>query len=325
LHLRYVTSSPRAGASVLVVFLLLAVAALAGCQPPGGENRLSIATGGSGGVYNVYGGGLADQISENLDGYIATAETTSASVDNMYFVADGKSDIGFSLADTAADGVNGEGVFDEPLPAQALAQLYINYTQVVTTEDAGIETVEDLADRSVSVGDPGSGTEVVALRVLDAAGIDPENDIGREQLSVSESVEAIRDRNIDAFFWSGGLPTGAIVDLATTDNVKLLPTLDYLDELQQRYGGEIYQEAEIPGDVYEGVEGVPTIGVPNYLVVNEDMDEELAYRLTRLLFERQEQLEAVHEEAANLDFDTAQEVSPLELHPGARRYYEEED
>lgn len=309
--------------SVLISTLLLAVV-LTGCEPPGGENRLSIATGGSGGVYNVYGGGLAEQISENLGGYIATAETTSASVDNMYFVADGKSDIGFTLADTAADGVNGEGVFDERLPTQALAQLYINYTQIVTTEGSGIETVEDLAGRSVSVGDPGSGTEVVALRVLEAAGIDPESDISREQLSVSESVEAIRDRNIDAFFWSGGLPTGAIVDLATTDDIKLLPTLDYLEDLQQRYGAQIYQEAEIPGDVYEGVESTPTIGVPNYLVVNEDMDEELAYNLTRLLFERQEQLEAVHQEAANLDFDTAQEVSPLELHPGARRYYEEE-
>ncbi len=316
-------ASPVGNVLVLLGLVFIAVFA-AGCQPPGGENRLSIATGGSGGVYNVYGGGIADQISANLEGYVATAETTSASVDNMYFVADRKSDLGFTLADTAADGVSGEGIFDEPLPVQALAQLYTNYTHVVTTEDTGIDTVEDLAGQSVSVGDPGSGTEVVALRVLEAAGMDPDADIRGEQLGVSESVDALRDRSIDAFFWSGGLPTGAITDLATTDDIRLLPTIDYLDGLQREYGGEIYLEAEIPADVYETGEDVPTVGVPNYLVVNEAMDEELAYELTRLLFEQQEELEDVHSEAANLDFENAQDVWPLELHPGARRYYEEE-
>ena len=298
------------------------LAACAG-EAPGGGNRLSIATGGTGGVYYVYGGALADQITQNIEGVEATAETTSASVDNMNLIATEDSDIAFTLADTAADAVEGREDFREAVPAQALAQLYTNYTQVVTTADSGIRSVEDLRGRQVSVGSPGSGTEVIALRVLDEAGIDPDSDIGREQLGVDESVDAVRDGTLDAFFWSGGLPTGAVTDLATTDRIVLLPTTEYLDALQARYG-EVYQEATIPAGTYEGLEqDVAVIGVPNYLVVNESMDEELAYDITRLLFDRQDALAQAHPEARNLDINVAPQVPPLELHPGARRYYDE--
>ena len=177
--------------------------------------------------------------------------------------------------------------------------------------------------KRVSVGSPGSGTEVIALRVLEAAGIDPDTDIDRQQLGVDESVGATRDGNLDAFFWSGGLPTGAVTDLATTEEIRLLPTADYVAPLQEEYG-EVYQEAIIPSGTYDGVnEDVAVVGVPNYLVVNEEMDEERAYGITRLLFEQQEALAAAHPEANNLDLETAQNVTPLELHPGAQRYYDE--
>jgi len=314
----------RAVSGVVVALVFLSVLAACSAEPPGGGNRLSVATGGTGGVYYVYGGALADQITQNIDGVEATAESTSASVDNMNLIASESSDIAFTLADTAADAVEGREDFEgDPVPAQALAQLYLNYTQIATTAGSGIDSVEDLRDRSVSVGSPGSGTEVIALRVLRAAGIDPDSDIDRQQLGVDESVDAVRDGTIDAFFWSGGLPTGAVTDLATTDQIVLLPSVEYLDALRGQYG-EVYQEATIPAGTYEGLEqAVPVIAVPNYLVVNESMDEELAYDITKVLFDQQDALAEAHPEARNLDINTAPQTPPLELHPGARRYYDE--
>jgi uncharacterized protein len=309
---------------VVALAVLLILVSCSASQAPGGGDRLSIATGGTGGVYFVYGGALADQITQNIEGVEATAEATSASVDNMQLIGDESSDVAFTLADTAADAVEGREDFEgQPVPAQALAQLYTNYTQVVAPAGAGISSIEDLRGRSVSVGSPGSGTEVIALRVLEAAGIDPDADIDRQQLGVDESVDAVRDGTVDAFFWSGGLPTGAVTDLATTNQIVLLPTVDYLDALRSQYG-EVYEETVIPADTYEGVDrDVSVIGVPNYLVVNESMDEELAYQITRLLFDQQDALAEAHPEARNLDRNTAPQVPPLELHPGAERYYDE--
>ena len=312
---------PGVVAALAVLFMLGACSA---SQAPGGGDRLSIATGGTGGVYFVYGGALADQITQNVEGVEATAEATSASVDNMQLIGDESSDVAFTLADTAADAAEGREEFEgRPVSAQALAQLYTNYTQVVAPAGSGINSIEDLRGRSVSVGSPGSGTEIIALRVLEAAGIDPDSDIDRQQLGVDESVDAVRDGAIDAFFWSGGLPTGAVTDLATTNQIVLLPTVDYLGALRSQYG-EVYEETIIPAGTYEGVdEDVSVIGVPNYLVVNESMDEELAYQITRLLFDQQDALAEAHPEARNLDRDTAPQVPPLELHPGAERYYSE--
>jgi TRAP transporter TAXI family solute receptor len=307
---------------------LIALLALAGCGGGGGggggdSRRLSIATGGTGGVYFVYGGGLAKLISSSMEGYEATAEVTSASVDNMTLIADEKTAIAFTLADTASDAVQGRESFKEKVPAQALARLYTNYTQVVTTAGKGIERIEDLKGKRVSVGSPNSGTEVIALRVLEAAGLDPQADLRRQQLGVAESVQAVKDGSLDAFFWSGGLPTGAVTDLATSREIALLPTDEYVAPLRDRYG-EAYAETTIEADTYKGVsQGVAVIGVPNYLVVNQSMSEDLAYQLTKLLFDKKSELVKVHPEANNLDLDTAQQVTPVELHPGARRYYQE--
>ncbi len=309
---------------IVVALVLLSLLVACSGEAPGGGNRISIATGGTGGVYFVYGGALADQITQNVEGVEATAEATSASVDNMQLIGDESSDVAFSLADTAADAVEGREQFEaEPVSAQALARLYVNYTQIATVAGSGIESVEDLRGRSVSVGSPGSGTEIIALRVLRAAGLDPDADIDRQQLGVDESVDAVRDGTVEAFFWSGGLPTGAVTDLATTDQIVLLPTIDYLAALRNQYG-EVYQEATIPAGTYEGFDqDVAVIGVPNYLVVNESMDEEMAFQITQLLFEQQDALADAHPEARNLDITSAPQVPPLDLHPGARRYYDE--
>lgn len=140
---------------------------------------------------------------------------------------------------------------------------------------------------------------------------------------MAESVQAVKDGSLDAFFWSGGLPTGAVTDLATSRRIVLLPTDEYVQPLRSQYG-EVYAETAIPGGTYKGVaDGVKVIGVPNYLVVNRSMSEDLGYQLTKLLFDKKPELVKVHPEAKNLDLETAQQVTPLELHPGAQRYYQE--
>jgi uncharacterized protein len=312
----------------LTALALLCMFALVACGGEGagrggGGNRLSIATGGTQGVYYVYGGGLANVISENIPGYTATAEATSASVDNMLLIDGKRSDLAFVLADTATDAVKGRGSFKEPVEAAALAQLYTNYTQVVALAGSGIRSIEALKGKRVSVGSPGSGTEVIALRVLEAAGLDPAKDIKRAGLGVGESVAALRDGTIDAFFWSGGLPTAGVTDLATSREITLLPTEEYVADLQSKYG-QAYQTDVIPGRTYQGVdEDVKVVGVPNLLVVNEAVDEEQAYQLTKVLFEQKDALVAVHPEAKNLDPRRGRETGDVPLHSGAKRYYDE--
>jgi uncharacterized protein len=308
----------------VVVVLAAVVAACSPNDPPGGEGRLSIATGGSGGVYQVYGGGLADLLSDELPDSPTTAETTSASVDNLVLVARDESDIAFSLADTAIDAVEGNESFGEPQPVRALATLYPNITQVVVKADSGIESIEEMEGKTVSVGSPGSGTEVIALRLLDVAGVDPDDDIAKRQLGVGESVQAIRDGSIDAFFWSGGVPTGAVTDLATTDDIRLVALDGYLDAMRERYG-EAYAEAEVEDDEYSGVPGTKTIGVPNLLMVNQRMSDELAHQITQALYEGKDRLATIVPAAEALDPEKGREVvSPVELHPGAVRYYSEQ-
>jgi uncharacterized protein len=315
-----------------VVALAGVMALAAGCGgegsgsgSEGGGGRLSIATGGTAGVYFVYGGGLAKVISSNMEGYRATAETTSASVDNLILIQKGSSDIAFTLGDTALDAVQGREAFKEKVPMRALAQIYDNYTQVVAKQGSGIETIADLKGKRVSVGAPNSGTEVIADRILEEAGIDPKTGIEREGLGVDESVQAMKDGSIDVFFWSGGLPTGAVTDLTTSEKITMLDTTEFTEALKQKYG-DVYQNSTIPSGTYKGVsEDVPTIAVPNYLVVNEKMDEQLAFDLTKLLFDHKQDLVAVHPEAKNLDPQKAKEViAPIELHPGAQRYFDEQ-
>lgn len=309
------------GVAVGVLFLGI----LVGCSgaAPGQGDRLSIATGGTGGVYYVYGGGIADQITQNIDGYEATVEATAGSVDNMLLIQDGSSDLALTLGDTASDAAEGVRGFEEPVPVEALAYLYDNITQVVTLADSDIESLEDMEGQRVSVGAPGSGTEVIAVRLFETVGIDAENDIERAQLSVAESVDALRDGTIDAFFWSGGLPTGAITDLASTDEMRIVPLDDYLGPLQEEYG-EVYGETTIPAGTYAGYdEEVATIGVPSFFVASAEMEEDLAFDITQLIFDQKEALVEVHPEAEKLNAEDAQQVAPLELHPGAQRYYDE--
>jgi TRAP transporter TAXI family solute receptor len=307
--------------------LIGAILTLSGCSAGGPAPRyLSIATGGTGGVYYPYGGALAKVLTEHLPGVRATAEVTAASVDNLKLIRDGGADIAFVLSDTLADAVAGRGAFEgRPVPAATLAMLYSNYTHVATLASSGTRSIADLRGKVVSTGSPGSGTEVIALRLLAAAGLNPAADVTRQGLGASESADALKDGKIDAFFWSGGLPTAAVQDLSHTPGIslRLLPSADLLPALQRDHG-PLYFRLEIPAGTYPGVESaVPVVGVANALVVNRSMPEDLAYEVTRLLFDRQADLAAIHPEARNLSLQTAAAGSAAPLHPGALRLYRE--
>lgn len=293
----------------------------------GGTMRLSIATGNTGGVYYPYGGGLARVISQSIPRVDATAEVTAASVDNLKLIQLGKADIAFVLTDTLDDAIHGRGPFAKmPVKARTLAVLYPNYTQVATTEGKGINRLADLRGRVVSTGSPGSGTEVIAFRVLRAAGIDPDTDIRRQGLTVNASVDALKDGKIDAFFWSGGLPTASLLDLASTIGItaKLLANDEVLPKLQEQFTPGLYFRLVIPKGTYPGVNyDSGSVGVANALIVKDTMSDELAYELTKVLFDRQPELAAIHPEAKKLNVDTAVHGSPAPFHPGAIRYYEE--
>ena len=308
--------------------LLLVAASGCGDGAAGGtRQRLSIATGGTGGVFYPYGGGLAKVITEHVPNVEATAEVTAASVDNLKFLKQGTSDLAFTMADTAQDALNAKEAFADfgAVPARALAVLYSSYVHLVTSEDTGIRSVRDLRNRTISIGAAGSGTTVLALRILEAAGLDPERDVRSQSLGAAQSVDALKDGKIDAFFWNGGLPTAAVLDLVNTPGIRarFLPTADILPLLQEAHGADLYYRAVIPRNTYDNESDVPVVAVANLLVVNEAMSEPLAYDITRVLFERQEELAAIHPQARDLSLETALTGSPIPFHPGAIRFYRE--
>lgn len=313
-----------------IAAVLAATLALTACggeregASSGAGGRLSIATGNTTGVYYQLGGGLARLIGQNVPGYTATAEATGASVENIRRVVNGDSEIAFTLADAAGDAATGKGAFDSAQPIRALARIYSNYTQVLVRTDAGISSVEGMKGRTVSTGSPNSGTEVIAERLLTAAGIDPAAGVKRQKLSLPETVQGMKDGTVQAMFWSGGLPTGGITDLATSlkGKVRLLDLTAYLPKLQAQYG-DVYQPATIAPEIYKTATPVATIGVPNLLVVKDTMSDDLAFKLTALLFSKQAELAQVHPEAKNIKRDIATRTEPVQLHPGSKRYFDQ--
>lgn len=295
----------------------------AGCgddKPGYRRGSLTIATGGRGGVYFAYGQGIAAEVNDRLGGVEATVVSTAASVDNLAMVGDGRAQLGFTLADSAALAVEGQPPFTAKQEVRALARLYDNYTHLVVRAESPVRSVADLRGRVVSTGATGSGTEVIATRLLAVNGIDETAGITRRRLDIDESAESLRKGEIDAFFWSGGLPTAAVSELAAAAPIRLIELASWVDELRERYG-EFYSERSIPASAYRQEVDVATIGVPNYLVVHASMDDGLAYRLTDLLFASQSSLVRAHEVAGQLNRRGAIATAPVPLHPGAMRYY----
>ncbi len=301
--------------------LLLALAGAAQAQ------NISIATGGTGGVYYPLGGGFAAVLSKKVPGMQATAEVTGGSVANMQLIGTGKPYIALTQADAAIDALKGAGKFSgKPIPVRTLAVLYPNRMHVVSIEGTGITKMADMKGKRVSTGSGGSATEVFAFRVIEAAGLDTDKDLKRERLGVAESVNALKDRKIDAFFWVGGLPTAAVSDLSNSPGVKIkmIDIAHLVPEMVKKHGS-IYIKDVIPKYIYKGMDADNQAAtVTNLLAVHQNMDDKTAYAITKALFENIVDLVRVHAEAVNIKLENQKaENSSIPWHPGAIKYLAE--
>jgi TRAP transporter TAXI family solute receptor len=289
--------------------------------------NLSIGTGGTGGVYYPLGGGLANVLSKHVPGMSATAEVTGGSVDNLKLIGTGKPYLGFSMTDAALDAARGEDKFKgQKVPLRTLAILYPNRMHVVSVEGTGVNSMKDLKGKRVSTGSPGSATEVMAFRVIEAAGLDKDKDMRRERLGVAESVNALKDKKIDAFFWVGGLPTAAVTDLAATPGVKIkmIDHAETVGPMNKKYGN-LYVEDVIPRTTYSGMTADnKQATVMNILVAHENLSEQAAYNVVKTIFEKRDELIAVHKEAENFKLENQRAAAtPVPFHPGALKYFKE--
>ena len=289
--------------------------------------NISIATGGTGGVYYPLGGGMAAALSKHVPGMQATAEVTGGSVDNLKLVGSGKPYIALTMADATLDAYRGEDKFKgNKVAVRTLMILYPNRMHVVSVEGRGETRMADLKGKRVSTGSPGSATEVMAFRVIEAAGLDKDSDMKRERLGVAESVNAMKDGKIDAFFWVGGLPTAAVTDLANTPNTKLkmIDHADTVAAMNKKYG-DLYVEDAIGKDVYKGMDADnKQATVMNILIAHESMDDKTAYNIVKTIFDKRDDLIAVHKEAANFKLENQKaSASPIPFHPGAVKYFAE--
>src|SRR5215203_3019349 len=308
---------------------LVAAAAvtLAGGAVLAQQKTISIGTGGTGGVYYPLGGAMANVLTKYLPGVQATAEVTGGSVDNLKLIGSGQSEIAFTMADAALDALKGQDKFKSAkVPLQSLLVLYPNRMHVVTIEGTGVEKIGDLKGKRVSTGSPGGATEVMAFRVIEAAGLDKDKDMKRERLGVAESVNAIKDRKIDAFFWVGGIPTAAVTDLAATPGMKmkLIDHGNLVEKMNAKYG-KLYTSAKIKGGSYPGYDKDNSIAeVWNLIVTGDKMSNEDAYAIVKTLVEKKADIVAVHKEAESFSLDNqVQERSPIPFHPGALKYFKE--
>jgi TRAP transporter TAXI family solute receptor len=322
--------------SVAVATLLVAVAceaprATSGSTPAAGSasaapdfsgKTLNIVTGGTGGVYIIYGAGLADVLTKKMK-VAASAQSTPASVDNMKLIRDGKADLAFTLADTAYDAINGKNRFAPPeakVDAKTIAVMYSNYMHIVAKASGGINTVADLKGKRVSIGAAGSGTETKGIRILEAYGLNATTDIQPQRLGAQDSADALRDGKIDAFFFDGGLPTSAVSDLSNSTAIKLIDQSDAIAKMNSKYGN-FYFAAKIPKGTYKNDADVVTAGVANLLVVPSSFDAAFVKAILQTMFDSQSDLALIHPEAKNLKLDTATQGSPIDFHQGAIDYY----
>lgn len=290
--------------------------------------NISIATGGTGGVYYPMGGGMAAALSKYVPGMEATAEVTGGSVDNLKLIGSGKPYIALTMVDATLDAYNGAGKFvGNKIPVRTLMILYPNRMHVVSVEGRGVNQITDLKGKHVSTGSPGSATEVMAFRVIEAAGLDKDKDMKRERLGVAESVNALKDNKIDAFFWVGGLPTAAVTDIANTPGTKIrmVDHAELVPAMNKKYGN-LYVEDAIPKATYRGMDtDNKQATVMNILVANASMDDKTAYNIVKTIFDKRQDLINVHKEAANFKLENQKAAaSPIPFHPGAVKYFAEQ-
>jgi hypothetical protein len=287
---------------------------------------ISIATGGTGGAYFPIGAGLADIINKQLTGYNASAEVTAASKVNCINVNDGKSDIALVLGDTLSYGYRGEklGGFPKPLTnLRVIANIYANTIQIVARKDSGVAKLTDLKGKKVSVGAPGSGTEINARQIFSAARMSY-HDFGRtDYLSFSESADQMKNRAIDVTLISSGLPNPGILDIATSQEITIVPIEGDLLKVLDK-DTPFFVASVIPKGTYKGQDhDVSSVGIPNFLIVRADLDEKSVYEITKAMFENLPRLVQAHAAAKGIKLENATKGLPVPLHPGAAKYYRE--
>jgi TRAP transporter TAXI family solute receptor len=305
--------------------LAVSAAVIAGAALAQQGLNIAIATGGTGGVYYPLGGGMANVLSKHVPGMQASARVTGGSVDNLKLIGSQQSEVALVMVDAALDALKGEDKFKgSPVDVRTLMVLYPNRMHVVSMEGTGVEKMSDLKGKRVSTGSPGSATEVMAFRVIEAAGLDKDKDMRRERLGVAESVNALKDRKIDAFFWVGGLPTAAVTDLGATPNVKikLIDHADAVDKMNAKYSN-LYTTGVIPAKTYPGQDkDNPIAVVQNILVANAKMSDKVAYDIVKTFIEKRDELVAVHAEAESIKLENqSPKNSPIPWHPGAIKYF----
>jgi len=285
---------------------------------------ISIATGGTGGTYYPLGGGMAQIINDALDNVSATAEVTGASVENSRLVQYQEVELGFVQNDVIYYGYTGTELFaDEKLTdVRGIATLYPEVIQIVTTADTGVNSIADFKGKRIAVGAPGSGTEANARQIINAFGL-TYDDMSVDYLSFAEAVNQLKDGHVDAAFLTGGTPTAAVMDLAATHQIKILNIEgDSSDRLLEEY--PFYTKHTIPAGTYSGLsEDVNTVSVKAMLVTNSNLSEDLVYGLTKAIFENLDRLAEIHVKGSVISLDTAQDGMPIDLHPGAAKYYDE--
>ena len=284
---------------------------------------ISIGTGGTGGIYYPYGGGVAEIWSKNVKGVKAVAEVTGASVENVKLAHKGETVIGEVMGDVAAAGYNGLSKFKgKKHNILSMAIMYPNLLQVVTLKKSGITSIEQVRGKNISTGSPGSGTNFMAEAVLKALDI-PLTSFKDSRLSFTESANALRDGTIQVGIWSVGPGTSSILDLSTTHDIRILP---FTPEQTQKIlaSKTTYASVELAGGIYRGIDKpVPTIGVWNVMICQKSLDTDLVYRLVKALFENYAYLMKIHPSAAYTTPENTVKYSSIPLHPGTVKYLRE--
>lgn len=283
---------------------------------------LTVATGGSSGVYYQIGATMADVLAEELESD-TSVQATGASAENINLITDGNAEIAFTMGDATVQALEGTGPFeDDPREGlMAIMTMYPNTVQLIARADAGIESVEDLAGANVAVGDVGSGVELNAQMVLGAYDMSYD-DINEDYLSYAEATDQMANGHIDALFATSGLPNPSLVELGTNTDFNTVPIDgEGRENLLSEY--DFFQEEVIPADTYEEDEDTETVAVVNHLLASSELSEDAVYDITSVIFDNLERVHNSHTEAENITAETATEGLVVPLHPGAERYYEE--
>ena len=285
---------------------------------------INVLTGGTSGVYYPIGVALSQLYSNGIEGSKTSVQATKASVENLNLLQAGRGELAFALGDSVADAWNGveDAGFKAPLKKlRAIAGTYPNYIQIVASKESGITTLADLKNKRISVGAPKSGTELNARAIFKAAGLSYE-DMGKvEFLPYAESVELIKNRQLDATLQSSGLGMAAIRDLAATLPITFVAIPA---DITAKIDNAAYQGAVIPAGTYDGQDSdVATVAITNILVSHDGVTDEVAYQMTKLMFDNLDRLGNAHSAAKDIKLQGAAKGLPIPLHPGAERFYKE--